>query len=65
MSIVTHTIIDLIRHGETISGHCYLGSTDSVLSESGWQQMRAAVLGQAPWDNIISSPLKRCRDFAE
>jgi len=65
MSIVAHTIIDLIRHGETISGSCYLGSTDSILSETGWQQMRGASLGQAPWDSIISSPLKRCRAYAE
>ncbi len=65
MSIVPHTIIDLIRHGETISGSCYLGSTDSILSEKGWQQMRGASLGYAPWDSIISSPLKRCKIYAE
>ncbi|MFV2060729.1 MAG: histidine phosphatase family protein [Gammaproteobacteria bacterium] len=65
MSIVPHTIIDLIRHGETISGSCYLGSTDSVLSDKGWQQMRGASLGHAPWDTIISSPLKRCSAYAE
>jgi alpha-ribazole phosphatase/probable phosphoglycerate mutase len=65
MSIVPHTIIDLIRHGETISGQCYLGSTDSILSDKGWQQMRGAALGYAPWDTIISSPLKRCREYAE
>jgi alpha-ribazole phosphatase len=65
MSIVPHTIIDLIRHGETISGSCYLGSTDSILSEKGWQQMRGAAQGQAPWDTIISSPLKRCSAYAE
>ncbi len=65
MSIVPHTIIDLIRHGETISGSCYLGSTDSILSEKGWQQMRGAALGYAPWDTIISSPLKRCKAYAE
>ncbi|VAW97240.1 Alpha-ribazole-5'-phosphate phosphatase [hydrothermal vent metagenome] len=65
MSIVPHTIIDLMRHGETTSGSCYIGSTDSILSETGWQQMRGASLGYAPWDMIISSPLKRCRLFAE
>ncbi len=65
MSIVPHTIIDLMRHGETISGSCYLGCTDSVLSEKGWQQMRGASLGYAPWDIIISSSLKRCSVFAE
>lgn len=65
MSGLSHTIIDLIRHGETTSGNCYLGSTDSLLSENGWQQMRAATSGLTPWDIIISSPLKRCKIYAE
>ncbi len=65
MSTVPHTIIDLIRHGETVSGLCYLGSTDSILSDKGWQQMRGASLEPDPWDVIVSSPLKRCKAYAE
>ncbi|NOR51845.1 MAG: histidine phosphatase family protein, partial [Gammaproteobacteria bacterium] len=37
---------------------------DDPLSDKGWQQMREAVADHAPWDQIISSPLSRCTDFA-
>ncbi len=30
-----------------------------------FSQMRKAVIGQGPWDRIVSSPLQRCRLFAE
>jgi alpha-ribazole phosphatase len=51
----------------------FRGRTDSPLSESGWQQMDQALRHwQQPqsainhnWDIILSSPLKRCRLFAE
>ena len=60
------TIIDLIRHGEPEGGRAYRGHTiDDPLSEKGWQQMWNAVANLAPWDQIISSPLQRCRAFAE
>lgn len=64
--------IDLLRHGETSLSHTLRGSTDDALTESGWQQMRQTVeqaLQQDPkalvWDAIISSPLQRCRIFAD
>ena len=41
------------------------GSLDDALTELGWSQMREAVIGQGPWDRIVSSPLQRCRLFAE
>lgn len=60
------TTIDLIRHGEPEGGRAYRGhSIDDPLSEKGWQQMWNAVADLAPWDQIISSPLKRCHAFAE
>lgn len=60
------TVVDLIRHGEPVGGHIYRGHTiDDPLSEKGWAQMRAAVEGIAGWDVIVSSPLLRCRAFAE
>lgn len=51
----------------------FRGRTDSPLSETGWQQMDQAVRHWHPplsdvnhnWDIILSSPLKRCRLFAE
>ncbi len=61
---MTGTRIDLLRHGETEGGERYRGSTDDVLSARGWEQMRAAVGEACPWTGIISSPLKRCAEFA-
>jgi probable phosphoglycerate mutase len=37
---------------------------DHPLSELGWQQMWAAVGNDAPWDQVVSSPMSRCREFA-
>ena len=57
--------LDLLRHGETELGGGLRGSLDDALTELGWSQMRKAVIGQGPWDRIVSSPLQRCRLFAE
>jgi len=60
------TIIDLIRHGEPEGGRAFRGhSIDDPLSEKGWQQMWDAVSENAPWDQIVTSPLERCLAFAE
>lgn len=59
------TRIDVIRHGEPIGGRRYRGhGIDDPLSDTGWQQMWAAVNTAGPWDLIVSSPLSRCADFA-
>ena len=60
------TIIDIIRHGEPEGGRMYRGGgTDHPLSETGWQQMQASVdKNRADWSAIVSSPMLRCRDFA-
>lgn len=58
------TVIDLIRHGEPIGGHIYRGQLDHALTEKGWQQMRSAVAGHEPWQQIVTSPLSRCAEFA-
>lgn len=58
--------IDLLRHGEPEGGVLYRGSgVDDPLSERGWAQMRAAVAESSDWTQVISSPLRRCRAFAE
>ncbi|WP_160106430.1 alpha-ribazole phosphatase family protein [Pseudomonas izuensis] len=57
--------LDLLRHGETELGGGLRGSLDDALTEKGWQQMRAAVMEQGPWDRLVSSPLQRCARFAE
>ena len=59
------TTIDLLRHGEPVGGRRYRGQVDDPLSERGWQQMWHAVSADSPWQTIISSPLLRCREFAE
>ena len=59
------TTIDLIRHGEPVGGSKYRGQTDDPLSEKGWAQMRAVVGDHRPWEAILTSPLARCRAFAE
>ena len=57
--------LDLLRHGETELGGGLRGSIDDALTDTGWAQMRAAVVGQGPWDRLVSSPLQRCARFAE
>jgi probable phosphoglycerate mutase len=59
-------IIDLIRHGEPQGGPRYRGDgIDDPLSDKGWRQMWDAVGEDAPWDFLVSSPMMRCRAFAE
>ena len=61
--------IDLLRHGETHLSHTLRGHLDDELTEKGWLQMQSAIQQQLDvgrhWDVIISSPLQRCRLFAE
>ncbi|WP_346949726.1 histidine phosphatase family protein [Dyella sp.] len=54
--------IDLLRHGDT-GQRSYRGQLDDPLSELGWAQLRAAV-AQRAWAMVVSSPLRRCADFA-
>lgn len=66
MSNNPETIIDLIRHGEPEGGRAFRGhSINDPLTEKGWQQMWDAVGEDAPWDQIVTSPLERCQAFAE
>jgi alpha-ribazole phosphatase len=58
------TTIDLMRHGEPVGGRRYRGQIDDPLSDRGWAQMRQAIAGHSPWKTIISSPLRRCSEFA-
>ena len=63
---MSETVIDLIRHGEPQGGRKFRGYTvDDPLSEKGWQQMQSAVGDYQQWDGIVSSPLIRCKAFAE
>jgi probable phosphoglycerate mutase len=59
-------LVDLIRHGEPVGGRRYRGNgTDDPLSALGWDQMWQAVGDAHPWQQVVSSPLARCRAFAQ
>jgi len=63
-------IIDLLRHGETVAGHKFIGATDVALTGKGWQQMHE-VIGfdrvelNCDYEAVITSPLIRCLDFSK
>ncbi len=63
--MTTITTFDFLRHGEPVGGRKYRGQSDDPLSEKGWAQMRGACAGEQSWQAIVSSPLARCRAFAE
>jgi broad specificity phosphatase PhoE len=54
----------LLRHGQVTGGARYRGITDDPLTGIGWQQMWAAVSRIGPPTLVITSPLRRCADFA-
>jgi len=58
-------LIDLLRHGETEGGSRFRGRTDDVLTDRGWSQLKSATEREPAWEEIISSPAKRCAQFAE
>ena len=61
---VQPTQINLLRHGEIDGPAALYGRTDVRLSEHGRQQMQRQSRNLPYIDNIISSPLRRCSDFA-
>jgi len=63
MKEVTKTSFVFLRHGEPVGGKIFRGSTDDPLTEKGWTQMRKATKGLL-FDEIVSSPLKRCVEFS-
>lgn len=57
--------IDLLRHGQLATPEGFYGSTDAPLSAQGLEQMRAACGNERGWDALFSSPMNRCRTFAD
>lgn len=54
--------LELLRHGDT-GQRSYRGQLDDPLTDEGWAQLRAAVVG-CDWDAVVSSSLQRCAAFA-
>ncbi len=63
MDELNKTSFIFLRHGEPVGGKKFRGSTDDPLTEQGWQQMQSAV-ADLLFDEIVSSPLKRCAEFS-
>lgn len=57
------TTIDLLRHGEVESQSMFSSPEEASLSMTGWKQLTVATQA-IPWNTVISSPLRRCHDFA-
>lgn len=61
--------IMLLRHGEPkgspSSEHVFRGITDHKLTQNGWQEMHSALQHIDDFEQILTSPLKRCFEFAE
>ncbi len=64
MNATPEMCVDLLRHGEAEGGDRFRGSTDDPLTPHGWAQMAAALGDDCTWDGIVSSPARRCADFA-
>jgi alpha-ribazole phosphatase/probable phosphoglycerate mutase len=58
------TVIDLLRHGEVAGGRKYRGQLDEPLTQRGWKQLRQTTANKQSWQHIITSPLRRCAEFA-
>jgi alpha-ribazole phosphatase len=59
------TQFDLLRHGQIDGPPALYGRKDVALSSDGWEQMYQQTSRLHNLDNIISSPLRRCHDFAK
>jgi alpha-ribazole phosphatase len=54
------TLIDFVRHGETVTPGRLLGRTDPELADAGWWQLEWQTQGRT-WDLILGSPRLRSR----
>lgn len=69
---MTDRFVTLLRHGEVQGGARFRGGHNDALSDIGWAQMRAVAAREAQgsvdpqhrWDRILSSPARRCAEFA-
>jgi len=57
------TKIDLLRHGQLVTPGLFCAPPEEPLSKKGLQNLIKAT-NNGRWDVIISSPYRRCREFA-
>jgi len=64
LSTAAFTTLDLVRHGEIATCGLICASSAEPLSAKGKTQLETLKSG-LKWDLIVSSPYKRCGDFAQ
>ncbi len=64
MSTAQFTTLDLVRHGEIATRGLLCAGRDEPLSATGKTQLETLKPG-LKWDLVVSSPYKRCADFAQ
>lgn len=58
-------LLGFLRHGEVAgAAHVYRGRSDAPLTPHGLRQMHDALAGLPDWRAVVSSPARRCLDFA-
>ena len=58
-------LLGFLRHGEVAGpAHVYRGRSDASLTPHGRAQMHAALAALPGWGAVVSSPARRCLDFA-
>lgn len=65
MNQTSITRIDILRHGLPEGDGCLRGHTDFPITAKGLEQMLVAVDGLVDVEQVLSSPLQRCSDFAK
>lgn len=59
----TPTTVDLLRHGQVATPNLFCAPSHEPLGNSGWKQLTLATQ-TGKWDAVITSPSRRCHDFA-
>ena len=57
------TTVDLLRHGQVATPNLFCAPSHEPLGNTGWKQLTLATR-QGNWDAVVTSPSRRCHDFA-
>ena len=59
-------LLGFLRHSEVAGpAHVYRGRSDALLTPHGLRQMHDALTALPHWGAVVSSPARRCLDFAQ